>query len=111
MAMQWPSPSDRPGAGRGYNSLGRGARFERMRWGAYGGGYGDYDDYGGYNDVLGFESDRFGRDLNYCFSRMSDHRYGDGGSSLQSTTGHCVHMRALPYRATENDIYNFFLTS
>ena len=39
---------------------------------------------------------------------MSDHRYGDGGSTFQSTTGHCVHMRRLPYRATENDIYNFF---
>ncbi|XP_045441732.1 heterogeneous nuclear ribonucleoprotein H isoform X9 [Eptesicus fuscus] len=42
------------------------------------------------------------------FSGMSDHRYGDGGSTFQSTTGHCVHMRGLPYRATENDIYNFF---
>ncbi|XP_068956587.1 heterogeneous nuclear ribonucleoprotein H-like [Petaurus breviceps papuanus] len=38
---------------------------------------------------------------------MSDHRYGDGGSTFQSTIGHCVHMRGLPYRATENDIYNF----
>ncbi|XP_065756498.1 heterogeneous nuclear ribonucleoprotein H2 isoform X4 [Phocoena phocoena] len=108
MAMQRPGPYDRPGAGRGYNSIGRGAGFERMRRGAYGGGYGGYDDYGGYNDGYGFGSDRFGRDLNYCFSGMSDHRYGDGGSSFQSTTGHCVHMRGLPYRATENDIYNFF---
>ncbi|XP_025919115.1 heterogeneous nuclear ribonucleoprotein H isoform X6 [Apteryx rowi] len=77
MAMQRPSPYDRPGVARGYNSLGRGSGFERMRRGAYGGG-------------------------------MSDHRYGDGGSTFQSTTGHCVHMRGLPYRATENDIYNFF---
>ncbi|KAL6083065.1 hypothetical protein STEG23_022358 [Scotinomys teguina] len=52
--------------------------------------------------------ERFGGDLNNCFSGMSDHRYGDGGSSFQSTTGHCVYMRGLPYRATENDIYNFF---
>ncbi|CAO2590364.1 Heterogeneous nuclear ribonucleoprotein H2 [Lemmus lemmus] len=108
MTMQRPGPYDRPGAGRGYNSIVRGAGFERMRRGAYGGGYGGYDDYGGYNDGYGFGSDRFGRDLNYCFSGMSDHRYGDGGSSFQSTTGHCVHMRGLPYRATENDIYNFF---
>lgn len=49
MAMQRPGPYDRPGAGRGYNSIGRGAGFERMRRGAYGGGYGGYDDYGGYN--------------------------------------------------------------
>uniref|UniRef100_A0A2K6A4P8 RRM domain-containing protein n=1 Tax=Mandrillus leucophaeus TaxID=9568 RepID=A0A2K6A4P8_MANLE len=92
MAMQRSGPYDRPGAGRGYNSIGRGAGFERMRCGAYGGGCGGYDDYGGYNYGYG----------------MSDHRYGDGGSSFQSTTGHCVHMRWLPYRATENDICNFF---
>jgi len=35
-------------------------------------------------------------------------RYNDGGSSFQTTTGHCVHMRGLPYRATETDIYSFF---
>ncbi|XP_016120323.1 heterogeneous nuclear ribonucleoprotein H2-like, partial [Sinocyclocheilus grahami] len=39
--------------------------------------------------------------------RVSEGRYGDGGN-FQSTTGHCVHMRGLPYRATEPDIYNFF---
>uniref|UniRef100_A0A8C5VV14 RRM domain-containing protein n=1 Tax=Microcebus murinus TaxID=30608 RepID=A0A8C5VV14_MICMU len=97
MAMQRPGPYDRPGAGRGYNSIGRGAGFERMRCGAYGGGYGGYDDYNGYNDGYGFGSDRFGRDLNYCFSGKSDHRYGDGGFP--------EHNGAL---ATDNDIYNFF---
>ncbi|KAH1166267.1 heterogeneous nuclear ribonucleoprotein H isoform X3 [Mauremys mutica] len=101
LAMQRPGPYDRPGVGRGYNSLGRGSGFERMRRGAYGGGYGGYDDYNGYSDGYGFGSDRFGRG-------MSDHRYGDASSTFQSTTGHCVHMRGLPYRATENDIYNFF---
>ncbi|XP_074866141.1 heterogeneous nuclear ribonucleoprotein H isoform X2 [Carettochelys insculpta] len=101
LAMQRPGPYDRPGVGRGYSSLGRGSGFERMRRGAYGGGYGGYDDYNGYSDGYGFGSDRFGRG-------MSDHRYGDASSTFQSTTGHCVHMRGLPYRATENDIYNFF---
>lgn len=38
LAMQRPGPYDRPGVGRGYNSLGRGSGFERMRRGAYGGG-------------------------------------------------------------------------
>lgn len=38
-------------------------------------------------------------------SGMSDGHYRDGGSNFSSTTGHCVHMRGLPYRATENDIY------
>ncbi|XP_069313635.1 heterogeneous nuclear ribonucleoprotein F-like isoform X6 [Eulemur rufifrons] len=42
------------------------------------------------------------------FSGLEDHRYKDGGFTVQSTTGHCVHMRGLPYKATENDIYNFF---
>nr|KAF6450515.1 hypothetical protein HJG59_008387 [Molossus molossus] len=45
-----------------------------MRRGAYGGGYGGYDDYNGYNDGYGLGLHRFGRDLNYCFSGMSDHR-------------------------------------
>merc|ERR1739838_1215924 len=35
-------------------------------------------------------------------------RYSDSGSSFQSTTGHCVHMRGLPFRASETDIFNFF---
>ncbi|XP_078540016.1 uncharacterized protein LOC144824947 [Lissotriton helveticus] len=53
---------------------------------------------GGY----GFGTDnRYGRGL-------TDNSYGDGTSTFQSTTGHCVHMRGLPYRATETDIYNFF---
>ncbi|XP_033908066.1 heterogeneous nuclear ribonucleoprotein H-like isoform X2 [Acipenser ruthenus] len=102
MGMQRPGPYDRPGGGRGYNNMGRGGSFDRMRRGGYGGGYGSYDDYNGYSDGYGFGSDqRFGRGV-------SDGRYGDGTSSFQSTTGHCVHMRGLPYRATETDIYNFF---
>ncbi|XP_068133513.1 heterogeneous nuclear ribonucleoprotein H-like isoform X2 [Hyperolius riggenbachi] len=94
--MQRPGPYDRPGVGRGYNTLGRG--FDRMRRGAYGGGYGGYEEYNGYNEYSFGAEQRFGR--------MSD-RYSDG-SSFQSTTGHCVHMRGLPYRATETDIYTFF---
>jgi heterogeneous nuclear ribonucleoprotein F/H len=37
-----------------------------------------------------------------------DHRYRDGAFTVHSTTGHCVHTRGLPYKATENNIYNFF---
>nr|XP_023867220.1 heterogeneous nuclear ribonucleoprotein H isoform X4 [Salvelinus alpinus] len=79
--MQRPGPYDRPGGGgggRGYNGMSRGGSFDRMRRGGYGGGEAGSD------------------------------RYGDGGSSFQSTTGHCVHMRGLPYRATETDVYSFF---
>lgn len=38
MGMQRPGPYDRPGGGRGYNSMGRGGSFDRMRRGGYGGG-------------------------------------------------------------------------
>ncbi len=32
---------------------------------------------------------------------------GDGGyGDYESQTGHCVHMRGLPFAATENDILN-----
>ncbi|KAM5237244.1 heterogeneous nuclear ribonucleoprotein F isoform 2-T2 [Ctenodactylus gundi] len=73
-----------------------------------GAGYGGYEEYSGLSDGYGFTTDLFGRDLSYCLSGMYDHRYGDGEFTVQSTTGHCVHMRGLPYKATENDIYNFF---
>lgn len=39
---------------------------------------------------------------------MYDHRYGDSEFTVQSTTGHCIHIRGLPYTATENIIYIFF---
>jgi heterogeneous nuclear ribonucleoprotein F/H len=79
-----------------------------MRSGAYSAGYGGYEEYSGLSDGYGFTTDLFGRDLSYYLSGMYDHRYRDGEFTVQSTTGHCVHMRGLPYKATENDIYNFF---
>uniref|UniRef100_A0A3P8NJT8 RRM domain-containing protein n=1 Tax=Astatotilapia calliptera TaxID=8154 RepID=A0A3P8NJT8_ASTCA len=92
MGMQRPGPYDRPSGGRGYNMMGRGGSYDRMRRGGYGGGGSKWDWRAG----------------EIRFTGVSDGRYGDGGSSFQSTTGHCVHMRGLPYRATETDIYNFF---
>lgn len=38
MGMQRPGPYDRPGGGRGYNNMGRGVSFERVRRSGYGGG-------------------------------------------------------------------------
>nr|XP_051701638.1 heterogeneous nuclear ribonucleoprotein F-like isoform X3 [Oryctolagus cuniculus] len=73
-----------------------------------GAGYGGYEEYSGLGDGYGFTTDLFGRDLSYCLSGMYDHRYGDSEFPVQSTTGHCVRMRGLPYKATENHIYNFF---
>lgn len=38
MGMQRPGPYDRPSGGRGYNMMGRGGSYDRMRRGGYGGG-------------------------------------------------------------------------
>ncbi|XP_040104965.1 heterogeneous nuclear ribonucleoprotein F-like, partial [Oryx dammah] len=108
MSVQRPGPYDRPGTARRYIGIVKQAGLERMRSGAYSAGYGGYEEYSGLSDGYGFTTDLFGRDLSYCLSGMYDHRYGDGEFTVQSTTGHCVHMRGLPYKATENDIYNFF---
>ncbi|KAM9357059.1 heterogeneous nuclear ribonucleoprotein H isoform 2-T2 [Symphorus nematophorus] len=122
MGMQRPGPYDRPSGGRGYNMMGRGGSYDRMRRGGYGGG-GCQVDHIWWCYPLHFKKKksittspfmlleckiRPCADNRYIYSGVSDGRYGDGGSSFQSTTGHCVHMRGLPYRATETDIYNFF---
>lgn len=122
MGMQRPGPYDRPSGGRGgYNMVSRGGSYDRMRRGGYGGGQYDakltlkisdlHDQYPSsgwpllcvHSCVAAAQFS--GADLPYSCKGVSDGRYGDGGSSFQSTTGHCVHMRGLPYRATESDIY------
>ncbi|MBZ3883960.1 Heterogeneous nuclear ribonucleoprotein F [Sciurus carolinensis] len=108
MSVQWPGPCDRPGTARRYTGILKQADLERMRSGAYSAGYGGYEEYRGLSDGYGFTTDPFGRVLSYCLSGMYDHRYGDAEFTVQSTTGHCVHLRGLPYKATEIDIYNFF---
>ncbi|OXB74726.1 UNVERIFIED_CONTAM: hypothetical protein H355_001558 [Colinus virginianus] len=81
MGQQRPGPYDRPLGGRGgYYGAGRGSMYDRMRRGG-----------GGYDGGMG------------------GHGYGAGdtGSGFHGG-GHFVHMRGLPFRATENDIANFF---
>uniref|UniRef100_E1BMP6 RRM domain-containing protein n=1 Tax=Bos taurus TaxID=9913 RepID=E1BMP6_BOVIN len=109
MSVQLPGPYDRPGTARRYTGIIKQAGLERMRSGAYSAGYGGHEEYSSLGDGYGFTTDLFGRDLSYCLSEIYDHRYRDGEFTVQSTTGHCVHMRGLPYKATENDIYNFSL--
>ncbi|XP_028620111.1 heterogeneous nuclear ribonucleoprotein F-like [Grammomys surdaster] len=108
MSVQRPGPYDRPGTARRYIGTVKQAGLDRMRYGAYSVAYGGYEEYSGLSDGYGFTTGLFGRDLSYCLSGMYDHRYGDSEFTVQSTTGYCVHMRGLPYKATENDIYNFF---
>ncbi|XP_063817658.1 heterogeneous nuclear ribonucleoprotein H3 isoform X3 [Pseudophryne corroboree] len=120
MMGQRPGPYDRPMGGRGggggvgggggaaaYYGAGRGNMYDRMRGGGgYGGGYGGFDEYSGYNNY-GYGADGFddrlreGRGLPQGYPGASE-----AGTGFHS--GHFVHMRGLPFRATESDIANFF---
>ncbi|XP_049646456.1 heterogeneous nuclear ribonucleoprotein H3 isoform X1 [Suncus etruscus] len=107
---QRPGPYDRPIGGRGgYYGAGRGSMYDRMRRGGdgYDGGYGGFDDYGGYNNY-GYGNDGFD-DRMRDGRGMGAHGYGGAGDASSGFHGgHFVHMRGLPFRATENDIANFF---
>ncbi|KAL1775202.1 heteroproteinous nuclear ribonucleoprotein F [Sigmodon hispidus] len=108
MSVQRPGPYGRPGTARKYIGIVKQAGLVRTRSGAYSAVYGGYKEFSGLSDGCGFTTDLFGRDLSYCLSGMCDHRYRDIEFTVHSTTGHYIHMRRLPYKATENDIYNFF---
>ncbi|XP_059803269.1 heterogeneous nuclear ribonucleoprotein H3 isoform X1 [Hypanus sabinus] len=106
---QRPGPYDRPMGRGGY--LGgpqRGGVYDRMRrGGGYGGGYGGYDDYNGY-DNYGYGGDEYDGPMrgNRGMGNQGYGGAGDAGSSYLS--GHFVHMRGLPFRATEDDVAHFF---
>ncbi|XP_059476192.1 heterogeneous nuclear ribonucleoprotein H-like [Neocloeon triangulifer] len=103
---QRPAPYDRGDRYGGMNryGMGRGSRSFK--------GYGDYDDGWGYND------NNWGGPRGSRGSAMKPGggNYGGrgggggggGGGMWQNDGGHCVHMRGLPFRATENDIAEFF---
>ncbi|XP_051504007.1 heterogeneous nuclear ribonucleoprotein H3-like isoform X3 [Myxocyprinus asiaticus] len=112
MMAQRPSPYDRPIMGRGGffgPGPGRGdAVLDQMRsGGGYSGGYGGFDNYNGFNDS-------FGNGMFEERVRGDRGRGGTGGQGYSSDTnsgfhsGHFVHMRGLPFRASETDVANFF---
>ncbi|KAM4744282.1 heterogeneous nuclear ribonucleoprotein H3 isoform 1-T3 [Anableps anableps] len=114
-SSQRPGPYDRPviaaprgslyGPGRSVGLL------DNMRsGGGYGGGYSSFDSYNGLGDYSyddGMFDDRMrgergGRAIGgHGYSGQSD-----GSSSFHS--GHFVHMRGLPFRASEGDVAKFF---
>ncbi|XP_052006670.1 heterogeneous nuclear ribonucleoprotein H3 isoform X2 [Xyrauchen texanus] len=109
MMAQRPSPYDRRIMGRGgFFGPGRGdAVLDQMRsGGGYGGGYGGFDSYNGFKD-------RFGNGM-FEERMRGDRRRGTGGQGYSGDSnsgfhsGHFVHMRGLPFRATDADVANFF---
>ncbi|XP_062913129.1 heterogeneous nuclear ribonucleoprotein H3-like [Mobula hypostoma] len=118
---QRPGPYDRPMGGRsGYGGPGpmRGDMYDRTRRGSvYGGGYGNFEDYGyndGYAYGYGYGRDGFGhnmRGVGMMDRGMGNRGYGGAGDAsplYQNGAGHYVHMRGLPFRATEGDVADFF---
>ncbi|XP_072916096.1 heterogeneous nuclear ribonucleoprotein H-like [Hemitrygon akajei] len=118
---QRPGPYDRPMGGRsGYGGPGpmRGDMYDRTRRSSvYGGGYGNFEDYGyndGYAYGYGYGRDGFGhnmRGVGMMDRGMGNRGYGGAGDAsplYQNGAGHYVHMRGLPFRATESDVADFF---
>lgn len=96
-----PGPYDRPG---GMRTRGRGG-MNLGPSGFGGGNFGGYDDSG--------MNRRGGKVRGRGMSSMS--RGGGGGGAggnsnavMNSTTGHSIHMRGLPFEAQEDDVRKFF---
>ncbi|XP_021564505.1 heterogeneous nuclear ribonucleoprotein H3-like isoform X2 [Carlito syrichta] len=69
--------------------------------------YGGFDDYGGYTNY-GYGNEGFD-DRMRDGRGMGGHGYGRAGDASSGFHGgHFVHMRGLPFGATENDIANVF---
>ncbi|MGH0117379.1 UNVERIFIED_CONTAM: hypothetical protein FKN15_033474 [Acipenser sinensis] len=114
---QRPGPYDRPLAGRGgifspgpgRGGGGGGVVLDQMRaGGGYSGGYGGLDNFNGYSNFC-FGNGMFDDRMRTARGRGFGHGYGGGGDASSGVhSGHFVHMRGLPFRATDRDIAYFF---
>uniref|UniRef100_A0A8C5NUJ8 RRM domain-containing protein n=1 Tax=Jaculus jaculus TaxID=51337 RepID=A0A8C5NUJ8_JACJA len=91
MSVQRPGPYDRPGTARRYLGIVKQAGLDRTRPGAY--------TYSGLSNAVASPDTCLGETSATVSQEMYDHRYGDSMFTVQSTTGHCIHMRGLPYKA------------
>ncbi|XP_062851627.1 heterogeneous nuclear ribonucleoprotein H3 [Trichomycterus rosablanca] len=109
MMAQRPGPYDRPVMGRmgllGPSPGRNGALMDQMR----GGGYGGFDDYNGFNNYC-YGNGMFEERMRGVRGRggMGGHGYSSDETGSGFHVGHFVHMRGLPFRATESDIAHFF---
>ncbi|XP_017274313.1 heterogeneous nuclear ribonucleoprotein H3 isoform X2 [Kryptolebias marmoratus] len=115
MGSQRPGPYDRPvmsGPKSGLYGPGRsGGLMDNMRSGSgYGGGYSSFDNYNGFSNYCygnGMFDDRVRGERG--MRGIGGHGYsGQSDSSSGFHGGHFVHMRGLPFRATEGDVAKFF---
>ncbi|XP_045104186.1 heterogeneous nuclear ribonucleoprotein H2-like isoform X2 [Portunus trituberculatus] len=102
-----PTPYDSRDRFGGMNRYSLGGRGRTQ------GGYNDYDDgpgwggSGGYNDGPGSWLSGRGGGRGGGPGGLKGN-FGGRGGNWNNGTGHCVHMRGLPFRATEMDIADFF---
>ncbi|XP_041123713.1 heterogeneous nuclear ribonucleoprotein H3-like [Polyodon spathula] len=71
-------------------------------------GYGGLDNFSGYSNFC-FGNGMFDDRMRTARGRGVGHGYGRGGDASSAIhSGHFVHMRGLPFRATDRDIAHFF---
>ena len=78
--------------------------FLRYRGGR--GGFGG-NDFGGFGGQI--RGGRGGRGFGGGYGGGGNGFGGESGGLVNSTTGHCIHMRGLPFSATETDIKQWFM--